>query len=211
MWNNPAVIFLLLANLFPIYGIVFWGWGVFYVIFLYWLENVIIGVFNVLRMLLVEPENKINWAIKVFLIPFFTVHYGGFCFGHGIFVILLFGKDVIGEVPNTTFPLIVALDILKSTNFVYAVYFLLASHGFSFFYNYLYKKEYQMTSLQKLMIEPYKRIVILHIGIIAGGFLVMALNSATFAMILLVAAKIVIDILSHISSHKRMRAAKKTS
>lgn len=48
--------FLVAANLVPLWGAVFWGWGVFDVAVIYWLENLVIGVFNVLRMLLCSAE-----------------------------------------------------------------------------------------------------------------------------------------------------------
>ena len=39
---GPAALALAL-NLVPIAGVAFWGWSAFALIFLYWLENVIVG------------------------------------------------------------------------------------------------------------------------------------------------------------------------
>jgi hypothetical protein len=44
-------IVLVVMNLIPLVGVVFFGWSAFNIIFLYWSENVIIGFFNVLKML----------------------------------------------------------------------------------------------------------------------------------------------------------------
>jgi hypothetical protein len=57
---TPSIIFLSIANLFPIYGVLFLGWEVFIILFLFWMENLIIGFFNILRMLLLSPENPIT-------------------------------------------------------------------------------------------------------------------------------------------------------
>jgi hypothetical protein len=46
---RPSVWFLIGANLIPVLGVIVWGWSVFLVMFLYWLENVILGLINVLK------------------------------------------------------------------------------------------------------------------------------------------------------------------
>ncbi|MGI9247995.1 MAG: DUF6498-containing protein, partial [Woeseiaceae bacterium] len=47
---RPSSIALVLANLVPLAGVLLFDWQVFDVLMLYWAENVIIGVINVLRM-----------------------------------------------------------------------------------------------------------------------------------------------------------------
>ncbi len=50
------------------------------------------------------------------------------------------------------------------------------SHGISLFQNYIRNKEYEQISLIKLMMQPYRRVVILHLTILIGGFLMMLLG-----------------------------------
>ena len=50
VWRTPSVLVLLLANLVPLAGVVFFGWSVFPVMLLFWLENVVVGVFHVLKL-----------------------------------------------------------------------------------------------------------------------------------------------------------------
>jgi hypothetical protein len=90
-WLSTAS--LVVANLIPLAGVLFWGWDMFAVMFLFWAENVVIGGFNILRMAMCQPDEPVMWGLKLFMIPFFAVHYGGFCLGHGIFVVALFGKS----------------------------------------------------------------------------------------------------------------------
>ena len=45
---------LTVANLLPLIGVVFLGWDAAAIVLLYWIENLIIGLFNVLRMILVK-------------------------------------------------------------------------------------------------------------------------------------------------------------
>jgi fatty acid desaturase len=51
------------------------------------------------------------------------------------------------------------------------------------------------------MHAPYKRIVVLHVAIIAGGFLVTLLGSPAALLVALVALKTGMDIMLHNRSH----------
>ena len=45
-----AVVALVVANLIPLIGVLFFGWSVWNILVIYWLENGIVGVINVLKM-----------------------------------------------------------------------------------------------------------------------------------------------------------------
>src|SRR5438445_6888103 len=102
---TPSLFALLLANAFPIAGVLFLGWTVFPLVLLYWLENVVVGGFNVAKMLLAQPRQPVYWLGKAFLIPFFIVHFGGFTYIHGVLVMAFFGPkrtqpfDLLAAVP----------------------------------------------------------------------------------------------------------------
>lgn len=93
---------LVAANLIPIYGVIVHDWEVFPLIFLYWLENLFLGALQVVRIGLVPLPPELPRAAslfgKVFMMTFFTVHYGGFCMVHGVFVFAMFsdGADPFG-------------------------------------------------------------------------------------------------------------------
>ncbi|MCB1231964.1 MAG: hypothetical protein KDN19_16970 [Verrucomicrobiae bacterium] len=55
LFSLPGVM-LILANLIPLVGAVAWGWKVFDIVVLYWFENVVIGVINLLKMLICSPD-----------------------------------------------------------------------------------------------------------------------------------------------------------
>jgi len=79
---------------------------------------------------------------------------------------------------------------------------LVLSHGVSFVQNYVPGREYATLGLRKVMIQPYGRIVMLHVAIIAGGFLVHKLGSPLPLLLILVAAKIGLDLKLHRRSHR---------
>jgi hypothetical protein len=199
---TPSAVALVLANLIPLGGVVLLGWEVFPILLLFWLENVIVGVFNVLRMVWVQPDDEGGLILKIFTIPFFILHYGLFTAGHGVFVFMLFGG---GQFPITGFPSVVTVvDALVQLKLVLPALALAASHGFSFVSNYVAGQEYRRVTLQQLMHRPYSRVVVLHLVIIGGGFLVMALNSPVLGLFLLVVLKVGIDVRAHVREHAKV-------
>ena len=132
---SPTVIALVLANLIPIYGVLALGWEVFPIMLLFWLENVVIGAFNVLKMLLSEPQDRAKWLGKLFLVPFFCVHYGMFTLVHGVFVLGFFGGAFRQGAPFPSWSDVA--HMIGEQHLWYAVLALVVSHAFSFGYNYL--------------------------------------------------------------------------
>jgi hypothetical protein len=205
---TPSVILLIVANLVPLYGLFSLQWQVFPVLLLFWIENVIIGIFNVLKMIIASPANPGSWLAKIFLIPFFCFHYGMFTLVHGVFVFGFFGGYFTS---GASFPdEISVFQAINQHQLGWAILALLLSHTVSFILNYIGKEEYKKAGLQELMGQPYGRVVLLHLTIIIGGFLVMALGSPVSALLILVLLKIFIDIQSHIREHKKYTAKKES-
>ncbi len=202
-WVTPSAAVLGLANFVPLLGVVFLGWEVFPILFLYWLENVIVGGFNVVRMATVSPRDIAAWVGKLFLIPFFVVHYGMFTMVHGVFVFALFGQnlDVRGFFPS----LGDVWGVLNEYQLVVAALALVASHGFSYGWNFLGKGEYRRASLQALMHQPYRRVVVLHLVVLLGGFAVLALGQPVGALLLLIVLKMGIDVAAHLHEHRKLQ------
>lgn len=200
-WLQPAVISLLVANLVPVFGVFLFHWEIFPLMFLFWSENVIIGLINVLKMLTANPESPLGWVGKLFFLPFFCFHYGMFTFVHGIFVIALFG-GAMGR--SAGFPHWETFwRIMMQNHLGGAVLGLAVSRGISFATNYLGKGEYTRVNLPQLMAQPYGRIVVMHLTILGGGFLVMALHSPVAGLLLLVILKTMLDLRGHFAERKK--------
>lgn len=194
-----SLVALVLGNAFPIFGVLFLGWTVFPLVLLYWLENVVVGGFNILKMLLAEPRDPVCWAGKAFIIPFFLVHFGGFTYVHGMLLLAFFGpKDV------QPFSLVTAVPAaIRANHLGWGVLSLVASHGVSFFTNYLRNGEYERASLTTLMGQPYSRVIVLHMTVLLGGWVVMLLGSPIGALIVLVALKTAADWRGHTAERRK--------
>ena len=71
---------------------------------------------------------------------------------------------------------------------------LFVSHGVAFVHNYLLKGEFSRTYMSTLMGQPYSRVVVMHIAILAGGSLSLSLGSPVGLLIILVVLKTAIDV-----------------
>ena len=88
--DNLSLLALIGANLIPLGGVFFFGWGVTFIVLLYWIENLIAGFYNILKIAILKTDQATDNLQKLFIIPFFCVHYGGFCAGHGFFLTVFF-------------------------------------------------------------------------------------------------------------------------
>jgi hypothetical protein len=118
---------------------------------------------------------------------------------HGTFVFLLFGRG--GYHVDGLQLLAPALRAAADYELWLPIGALAASHLFSFAWNYLYGGEFRRVRLSRLMVQPYGRVAVLHIAIILGGIAAMALGSPVWALLVLLALKIGLDLKAHVKEH----------
>lgn len=186
--ESTSVIALIVANLVSILGVIFLGWSVGQIMLLYWAESAIIGFFNIAKMW------KINAPATLLMGPLFLGHYGGFMIGHLLFIYALMLDG--GNASLTT----VLSDF---TVLLPAFVALFISHTISFLTNFISREEWHGIEVSKQMVAPYKRIIVMHITLIFGGFLTMAFENPLPALLLMIVLKIVVDAKAHIKEHSR--------
>jgi Family of unknown function (DUF6498) len=201
-WRSLTAWVLIAANLVPLYGVLVLGWAVLPILVLFWLENVVIGVLNVLRMAVASPGAVAAWPRKLPLILFFCVHYGLFTAIHGLFVFALFGGEPYQALVDGLWTVDAARHAINEFALWPALAALAASHLFSFFWNYLGYGEFRVARPELLMRAPYGRVIVLQVTIIFGGMLAQALHSPLWALLLLIAFKIALDLRAHIREHR---------
>jgi len=116
--SSRSALLLIAANAIPLVGVLFFGWSLLTIVVLYWIENGIVGLWNLPRILFAQgsaiptlpplPDDaatrdmgaapgfvrlfaspRLAYAGRAALALFFTVHYGMFWFVHGVFVFAL--------------------------------------------------------------------------------------------------------------------------
>ncbi len=221
--DRTALIGLLVANLMPIIFALLFRWDIGGVAMFYWWENIVIGMYAILRIALaagkpgsVEPPKY----TKIFLVPFFCFHYFFFCMVHGVFLLVFFvgpeSTESIGrgdmDLPGPLFVLPVFGSVMSTawnslpTAGVFSVGLLLGSHGLSFARNFLARGEFKNAVPVIEMFRPYGRIVLLHLSILFGGFVTLIFGSPLLLVFLLMVGKTALDVAVHSATHRLQRS-----
>lgn len=200
-WYSPSSLVLIAANLVPLYGVLALDWPVFPIMVLFWLENIVIGLLNVLRMLLADPTNRALWHAKLGQVPFFGLHYGLFAAIHGLLVFRFFGSPVYEGLIHELWTGAAVLRVIADYDLGLSLAVLATSHAFSFLWNYVGRGEFRQATLKGLVRQPYSRVVVLHVTLLVGGGVVLLLGSPLWALVVLIALKIALDLRAHLRDH----------
>ena len=194
-----ATSILVISNLMPLAGILFWGWDAFVMLCLYWLEIAVVGFWTILRVATMSQDRgsvagrSIAGALAIG--GFFTVHAGIFMTVHMVFLWTLFAgpwaarlhgaRDfirliVIGQ--GLWMPLL-ALFIGQGAIFIND-----AVNRFVFA-----KPSQESTEVGDIMGGFYSRIVLLHVAIMGGAFIAEMIGTAA-PLIVLVLVKTALEI-----------------
>lgn len=203
IWRLPSVLVLVLANTIPLWGVLLLGWEAFPILFLFWAEGVVIGAFHVLKMLAARPTEWGHWVMKVFLVPFFFVHYGMFAAGHVTFLIQMFGGDATADLGFPPDPAVL-IGIIDRDHLTWPLAAFVVSHGVSFFINYLGKGEFRRMVPVVMMMTPYARVMVMHLTLFAGGLLMMRAGDPAGGLVALVILKTILDLGAHLRERRRM-------
>ena len=196
MVKKSALVSLVAVNLIPVAGVFLLDWSLFSILFFYWLESAVVGVFNIVKMALIRPappgaggKPVEKTKHKVSGIIFFIIHYSGFMIGHGVFIFALF--EPVEILPSVIISGIAGLSL---------------SHGVSLVVNYIGLREYEKVTVSEQMVAPYGRIMVMHIGIIICAFLLSLIGAEKVTLVLLVLLKIAVDIAAHRREHRKLGA-----
>ncbi len=171
---------VLLTNLAAFLPVWLGHWSVFALLGLYWFENVVTGVLQFLKMRAVERVQKRTDPFATSI--FFAVHYGIFTFVHGVLVLVFFGFVLTGahEGGATLWWLsagVVALTLISEYR-----------------RGYVRGAEARHASLDRLMFEPYGRVVVLHLVVLGGSWMALTSQQPRLVLLLLIGLKLVVEL-----------------
>jgi hypothetical protein len=174
------------GNAIPVLGVIFFGWDLFLVLALFWLENVVIGLFGILRVALAPGKVR----RRLFEPLFFVVHYGGFMFAHAMLLLSVFGDTA--RVDGGVHEPVELLHYLWRPGVALATVALLLSHGWAFLSE-LAGGGRDALSAREAMTLPYRRVLITQAGLLLGAVLVDKLGQPVVGLVVLLAVKTLID------------------
>ena len=190
--SDPLALGALLLNLIPIYAVLFLGWRAVPLVFLYWLENLVLGVAALARMTATAGrDSPAGYGQMVFAGPFFVVHFGMFCLVHGIFLALFarFRSDGADAMVAPTELLDIALS--SGPGMIVFIALIALWQAAVFVIDYIGQKQYKRTTVQREMMAPYGHIVVLHLALILGGGLLMEIGEPMLGVLLLIMLRVV--------------------
>jgi Family of unknown function (DUF6498) len=205
-YRDPLSWVSLGVDLLPIIAVFAFGWGATPLVALYWLENLVIGAFTILRMIGTALASLVSLAMALFMVPFFFFHYGLFCFGHGVFLYAFTNPSggMPGPIGLIEWALGTAPEMLWFVASIVAVS--LVFLAFDFFG----RGEYKTSNPSAEMFSPYGRIVTLHVAIILGAGLAFTLDEPLIGVLLLILIRVVFGIVTNVM-RRRKRDAKVTA
>lgn len=162
---TPSALMLVLGNFIAIAFALILGMDPSSVVWAYWLESIIIGVYTVLTFgaIGLRSISRRDWSgakNSGAMGAFFAVHYGMFHAGYFLFLYIL-----PWFTPNPEY--FQGILLLASV--------FLITHGYSFFRNFISnpaRLESTEKNLGDVMQSPYGRIIPMHIAIILSGFFI---------------------------------------
>ncbi|WP_347175494.1 DUF6498-containing protein [Polaribacter uvawellassae] len=171
------------------------------IVFAYFLETIIIGVFNVLKLFLTirfsKKENKNpDMGISGFgLIFFFMFHYGFFVAIQSIFGFSLFSFGDNGLIKEPFYIFDNYAIILNLEGIKYALPAIIFMHFGKFIFDFLKNKKYLKFSSDDIMIKPYVRVFIQQFVVIIAFFFMVFDEAGIIAAFLLITFRLIIDLI----------------
>ena len=165
-------------NLIPVWGVWFDNWNAAEVFIVYCLESIIIGFYNIIRMLLTtwvkkkeawgDSNGNISMMSGYFFIFFFVLHYGFFVF---VQLSIFFGfaslENTLGV--DGVFDFILHFRQYMNPHSLLLLLCLIAGHGVYMLKDFVFTGGYKRASLNYLLFQPYGRILVQQFTVIVGS------------------------------------------
>jgi hypothetical protein len=192
--GSRNVLWTIAWNAIPVIGVVAFGWQALPLMAFYWIENLVIGAINAVKIAvsgLTKPMPQP--ALGLFLAAFFTVHYGMFCFVHGIFVFAIFTLgDLIQngvEPQGEAFDLLARVRGVLDSDLLWSAGALVVLRVGEFLAFWVGGRAWLETEPKTQMLEPYGRIIVLHLTLFFCAIPVIALGQPMLAVLVLALLK----------------------
>lgn len=197
--TKPSAITLIIVNLIVLFFSIIHDWTLYNILILFWSETAIIAFYFILRLPFIDGLGSI------FTVPFFTIHIGGFMFGH------LIAINVLSSLPETFTPTSLVVERMNMffTEYWFVLLLFFISHGVSFLFNFLGKKEYKIYKKKingkekapRIVNVVYKRIIVMHTFSLLFIFPVLILGQSVVINMFIILSKILFDFRSHTKEH----------
>lgn len=203
---NLSAIF---SNSIFIIGLLFLNWSTALIIFGYWIDELIGFIFLIVKFIILKvsrKQEKISAGGVLFAYAFFM-------FGHLVFLLIFLGifaaNDVNAElIFENIFYFIMGRFYALEPEFLQSLFLItlvtLFAACFAFFKDFLIKKKYRELDLAVFEKKAFTPIIMPHLIIVLGGFVIVMLKGHAKFTIILIIVKLITEFLIY----KRNQEAK---
>ena len=186
--RDPLTLSGVAIDLLPVAAVMLWGWGSSQLVLLYWLENLVIGAFAVVRILLSGlPLGMAGLLIGTGFGAFFLVHYFFFCAGHGTFLFVFMSfRDGMTDIPLMDLPAMARAALASGEGMALMVLLVALWHLAELFLRFIAGRGYERSNPLAEMVAPYSRIAVLHVALFAGFALLLSVGDPMLGVLMLI-------------------------
>jgi Family of unknown function (DUF6498) len=191
-------VFMILINLIPLWGVWFDGWDPKQMFMIYCAESIIVGLFTILKMLIVtQIKKKDIWENNgaqtmvsgYFFILFFILHYGFF-----VSIQLAFFFNASGLLHSMNpIGILLAFPSLMDNYTKGLLLGFIAVYALLMLKDFIFTGEFRNVSLGKLMFSPYMRIFVQQFAVITG-VIFLSFGGGKIFMLIFVSVKIFFEV-----------------
>ncbi len=189
--NDSSAVMLVVANIYPVIEMALEGEPVGSILVIYWIQLMIIGFWNVVKLVAIA-----RWK-ALLIVPMFLAMY--------LSVVNFFGI-VAGALLDDQMRDTAWLQQFSLWNYWVPATLFFASHGLSFWQNFIRGREYRMIKWDAQMGKPILRAMPMWMAAIAGAFIGGWLGSAAVAVLFVLPVKLSLDLVGHFTEHRRLSA-----
>jgi len=208
---STPILSLIFANIVTIIMAILGNWDLATVMFIYWMQSIIIGFFTLMGILLVtvpppapgqeRPEQHPGeprtiyignpWVAKLLLVGIFALPYGIF---HLVYYTFIVGSGIFGPVHFSDPGIWLSCGLFFANH----LYSFLAYHH----------RQFQVgADIVGQIFMPFQRIIPMHMTIIFGGILLLILEfigiqSTMPVLVLFLVLKTASDVSAHVDKHQ---------
>lgn len=211
--NFPYILMILAFNIIPVVGVAYYDWSPFEMFWLFWMETLIIAVFNTIRILFSQArtsDNVQNTSLQIKFSPaikYLVIRVCVFLF-YSLFIIVFIGfkfgaeKDPVQMIKTIAFQNILfnlALLISIGTNAIYLIK------------NFFVNKAYLYSSPADYQGIFDGRQIVIHIAVVIGAvgatFLFEKSNNPQYASVWIISIFCLVKCVFEVLLYKRSNVA----
>ncbi|MBA4000945.1 DUF6498-containing protein [Brevundimonas sp.] len=189
--GGARLLLIILLNLIPVAGVLWLGWDAGQILMLYWVENIIVGVLSLVRILTArQPDTLAPGSAQMGTIGvgcFFIVHYGLFTLVHGVFTMILASRIIDDEDGLWG-------RVFTNPTFYWAVLAAAALQIVIVIREWWSSGLWRRSSPGVEMVRPYGRIVVLHVTVLAAAWWLSETSAPMAAVLILCLMKAVVEL-----------------